>query len=309
MEKLGEILSRMMLDIENKKAGMASILSSIESYLQNERYGEARKMWKEARPFFYDAEDFDLVIPLFLKYPPSGKGCPDCGQKIDFEFYAVELEWFEPPCPNCEGKRIRKIIYENRAKRKTERGVPLRYANANISDFPDRYKKFLGQDSGLYIYGPRGVGKTHLMAALMEEEIINTPPKKSKSYWSTNHNRIRVEYDEPVMDSYPLMISVPEFLTLIRKEIDRGGEEKVLDKYSEVSVLFLDDLGAEKRSEWVEQTLYLLCDRRYNAMRKTFISSNLSLDQIAKKLNDRISSRIAGMCEVLKMEGRDRRLK
>ena len=68
-------------------------------------------------------------------------------------------------------------------------------------------------------------------------------------------------------------------------------------------------LGTEKYSEWVEETLYLLIDRRYSNMRKTFISSNLNLDGVAQHLNDRISSRIAGMCEVLKMEGKDRRLK
>ena len=40
-----------------------------------------------------------------------------------------------------------------------------------------------------------------------------------------------------------------------------------------------------------------------------FISSNLTLDQIAARLDDRVASRIAGMCEVIRLQGKDRRLR
>ena len=184
---------------------------------------------------------------------------------------------------------------------KIDRGVPPRYKGAHISQFPKDYQKMLNQKSGLYLFGSRGVGKTHLMAALMEHEILNTPPVVLFSGKAK-------KYREPARGDYPLMISVPEFLNSIRNEINTGGSETILDEHSNVGVLFLDDMGTEKPTEWAEQTLYLLIDRRYNNLRKTVISSNLTLDYLAKRLNDRISSRIAGMCEVLKMEGKDRRL-
>jgi len=75
-----------------------------------------------------------------------------------------------------------------------------------------------------------------------------------------------------------------------------------------VPVLLLDDIGAEKASEWVKQTLYLIIDNRYGNMKKTFITSNLTLNQISNQLDDRISSRIAGMSNTIRMQGKDRRL-
>jgi DNA replication protein DnaC len=174
------------------------------------------------------------------------------------------------------------------------RGIAKRFLTADISQFPESYERLLNYDHGLFIFGERGVGKTHLMAALMKNDILNTPAGN---------------YQVAELDDFPLMIGVPELLHLMRAEINTGVPEVKLNEYSKVSVLYLDDLGVEKCSEWVLQTLYLLIDRRYSAMLKTVISSNLDLNKISNRLSDRISSRIAGMCKVLKMEGPDRRLK
>ena len=110
-----------------------------------------------------------------------------------------------------------------------------------------------------------------------------------------------------------MFISVPELLLKIRGTFNNSfsetSEQEILNIYSCAKVLYLDDLGTEKASDWALQTLYLLIDRRYSEMLRTVISSNLSLDELADHLDDRISSRIAGMCEVIKMEGKDRRLK
>jgi DNA replication protein DnaC len=112
---------------------------------------------------------------------------------------------------------------------------------------------------------------------------------------------------------FPLFISVPELLLQLRGTFNKSdaetSEQELLEKYSNAKVLYLDDLGTEKPSDWAISTLFLLIDRRYSEMLRTVISSNLSLDQLADRLDDRIASRIAGMCEVVRMEGKDRRLK
>ena len=72
--------------------------------------------------------------------------------------------------------------------------------------------------------------------------------------------------------------------------------------------LILDDMGAEKTSEWSIQTLYSIIDRRYRDEKQTLITSNLTLDEIAEKVGDRIASRIAGMCKVVEIKGKDRRI-
>ena len=50
-------------------------------------------------------------------------------------------------------------------------------------------------------------------------------------------------------------------------------------------------------------------DRRYREELRTIITSNLSIEEIQEKLDDRIASRIVGMCRVCILQGRDRRVK
>ena len=103
-----------------------------------------------------------------------------------------------------------------------QRGVAKRYLSAEISQFPKSYRKLIDHDSGLFIFGERGVGKTHLMVALMKNDILNTPARQR---WAGN-------YQEPELDDYPLIIAIPELLYLIRGEINSNGPEAKLDEYS-----------------------------------------------------------------------------
>jgi DNA replication protein DnaC len=189
-------------------------------------------------------------------------------------------------------------------------GVPKRFLNASMHDFPKKYSDQFRTDTGLYLCGPRGCGKTHLMAAMIREEILNAEPDVFYSESCAPYCY------EPT--NFPLLINVPEFLLQIRStfgqryldaEYPPDTEAEILKKYSNQRVLYIDDLGAEKASDWAVSTLYVLIDRRYTAMRRTVISSNLSLDELADRLDDRISSRIAGSSLVVKMTGSDRRLK
>src|SRR3990167_9483378 len=72
-------------------------------------------------------------------------------------------------------------------------------------------------------------------------------------------------------------------------------------------VLIIDDIGAEKMSDWVRQILYYIINEREQRLLPTVITSNFSLQQIAEQIDIRISSRIAGMCKLIKLTGMDRR--
>ena len=76
-------------------------------------------------------------------------------------------------------------------------------------------------------------------------------------------------------------------------------------------VLVIDDLGIGRDTEFAFQTLYEIVDGRYMAMKGGLIvTSNLSLDDLAAKLgDDRIPSRLASMCKVIRMTGADKRVK
>lgn len=113
------------------------------------------------------------------------------------------------------------------------------------------------------------------------------------------------------MDDYinAIFITVPELLMKIRScfSLDKC-EETIVNKYSNVPFLVLDDLGVEKGSEWALQTLYIIINNRYSNCLQTVITSNFSIEEIGIKLGDRIASRIAGMCDVVELTGTDRRL-
>ena len=74
-------------------------------------------------------------------------------------------------------------------------------------------------------------------------------------------------------------------------------EQAFLKQLSEADFLVLDDFGSERPTDWALGILYLLVDRRYENMKHTIFTSNLSLDEIAEKFgDDRITSRIERMC-------------
>ncbi|MEU8925230.1 ATP-binding protein [Kitasatospora sp. NPDC048545] len=83
--------------------------------------------------------------------------------------------------------------------------------------------------------------------------------------------------------------------------------ERVLAAYSRVPLLILDDLGAAKSSEFVEEQTYRLINRRYNYMLPTLITSNLPIKDLRTCLGDRVTSRLAQMTTRVSFEPIDRR--
>lgn len=83
--------------------------------------------------------------------------------------------------------------------------------------------------------------------------------------------------------------------------------EERLDLYANVDVLLIDDLGASKASEWTEEVLYRLLNRRYEAMLPCLITSNLPTDLLRVHVGDRVASRISEAADVVVLDGPDRR--
>ena len=83
--------------------------------------------------------------------------------------------------------------------------------------------------------------------------------------------------------------------------------EAQLEQYRRVGLLFIDDLGAAKPSEWVEETTYRVLNGRYEDMRPCIFTTNLPIPQLKDAIGDRIASRLAETCSRVVLEGRDRR--
>jgi DNA replication protein DnaC len=83
--------------------------------------------------------------------------------------------------------------------------------------------------------------------------------------------------------------------------------EQELAAVARVPLLILDDLGAAKSSEWVEEITYRLINRRYNHCLPTLITTNLPISDLRAYLGDRITSRLAQMTTRVEFDTVDRR--
>lgn len=175
--------------------------------------------------------------------------------------------------------------------------IPKKYIFADIENISQGLKKATeGFEIGksYYIYGGIGTGKTYLVSALTRKLIMSCREKKKDHWWTA-----------------PTLYGVTEILMEIKgcfKEGSRISEEDIIKRYTELPCLILDDIGTEKISEWVLQTLYSIVDNRYSNEKQTIFTSNLTLDQIRERVGDRIPSRIAEMCTVIQIKGKDRRI-
>ena len=73
-------------------------------------------------------------------------------------------------------------------------------------------------------------------------------------------------------------------------------------------MLALDDLGSEQVTDWVREQLFLVINSRYEQMLPTIITTNDSLESLEEHVGQRITSRIAGMCQGVVLDGPDYRL-
>lgn len=181
--------------------------------------------------------------------------------------------------------------------------IPRRYQHCELSNFEQSYdslreahrraRAFVDQfpvvQKGLLLRGRHGVGKTHLAVAILKHVIRD---KGARGYFYETR----------------------ELLKLVRDSFASGetSELDVLRPVLDADVLVLDDLGAEKTSEWVQETLGLVVNTRYSEQRATIFTTNLGngqalddLNSMRVQLGERTRSRLLEMCHDIEMEGPD----
>jgi DNA replication protein DnaC len=171
-------------------------------------------------------------------------------------------------------------------------GITARFSKRIQRDlvlFPEPYS---GPLRSTYIYGTVGSGKTLLGMKMLVE-------------W------MRQDFMSHIRRTY-IWVTVPDLLQEIRSSYSAGSEnfeEEVIGRYSKVDVLLLDDLGVEKTTDWAYQILYVILNRRYEALLDTIITGNFSPGELSLKLGDgRIPSRICQMCCIVETPSIDYRL-
>jgi len=182
--------------------------------------------------------------------------------------------------------------------------IPRRYQHcdfANFRDYNESLKRakaraiklaeaFPAADRGLFLEGSPGVGKTHLAVAVLRHVVGATSARA-------------------------LFYDTRDLLRVIRSTYDpvvRTTEVEVLRPVMQADLLVLDDLGAEKTTEWVEETLILIVNTRYSERRITVFTSNYpdipdetEPESLLCRVGVRMRSRLHEMCEFLELRGAD----
>jgi DNA replication protein DnaC len=161
------------------------------------------------------------------------------------------------------------------------------------------------QGQGLFIHGPVGTGKSHLSVATMYE-VLNGNTESFKRIPGP------LDYDPYGPGVQFAFVNVVDLLTTIKDGFD-GSEYKKEKAYYMMrqvrgyEVIVLDDIGAEKQSEWVEEQLFGIIDLRYRMQRATIFTTNCTINQLEKQIGSRSVSRIIDMTDGVKVDGPDYR--
>ena len=119
-----------------------------------------------------------------------------------------------------------------------------------------------------------------------------------------------------------LFCTFPELLKEIQNSynpISQSSELALLAPVLETELLVLDELGAQKPSDWVRDQVAYILNYRYNENKVTIITTNYFdrderegarmdiTDSLAQRITERIRSRLFEMCKTIQMDGIDYR--
>lgn len=150
----------------------------------------------------------------------------------------------------------------------------------NLNACKEYVKNFPNNSASLFFSGKTGLGKTFLTSAIAKELL-------QKGY--------NVAFD-----------SIQNYLRAIENEhFGRSLNTDTLQTLLCADLVILDDLGSEFCSPFYTSALYNIINTRLNKGVPTIISSNLSLDELQKRYDDRIISRLTGMFTWMIFLGKD----
>ena len=236
-----------------------------------------------------------------------------------------------PECPECGGSGWKRVDLTDRQgvarcpcreKSKLQRlndaaGIPPRYQeclfenfdslNPNLSKAKTMASCFVEEypavGFGLLILGTCGVGKTHLAVSIIRALMLRY------GTWCIFYD-FR-ELLKQIQSSFNPVVGATEW--------------QIIEPVLQCEVLLLDDLGAERPTDWVRDTFAYIINHRYNQKRTTLITSNFKdgesklrklsdgstvagEESLAERIGERMRSRLHEMCKVIRISAIDYRV-
>lgn len=212
--------------------------------------------------------------------------CENCGYGLRHKDHNGLRKW----CRRCiEVYERKELLIPENAEKWILKLVGELYLDAKVEELDKEVRDELlelkyGQD--IFMYGSVGTGKTYAMAALIRQYVCE------------GYNCERINFDD--------------FCIKVRSTMGQAAtktEWDMIKPLKEVDKLFIDDLGIRSKQEtdFAYVTFYSLLNKRQEKMLPTFISSNKTIDQLAKSFDVRVASRLRTAL-IIEMDGKDRRI-
>jgi DNA replication protein DnaC len=229
---------------------------------------------------------------------------------------SVESAYFSPdPCTKCGGtgweavedKGVRPCLCTTRKRISNllaQARIPDLFADCSFDNFQTTCpsltralmysRRFVDEyplvDVGLLYMGTCGVGKTHLAVAVLKALIAKGIPALFYDFR---------DLLKAIQDSYNPNTHTSEIM--------------ILSPIFECELLVLDELGASKPTEWVQDTMTQIINTRYNARKRTIFTTNYQdipvgsayVETLTDRVGVRIRSRLKEMCRSVLIEGDD----
>lgn len=285
-------------------------------------------------PFSVTPKEAEELGFAFKEDPPEPIQCEFCGSKLEpigrRAISRAEIErwsgYQDCQCRQAVAKREAERIAEEMRRREEEEAerryeFQLRvkrlfdqskmgerfkrrtFSNYNVTSenraayetavkYASNFQKYKEDGIGLIFNGTCGTGKTHLAAAIANHLINNGIPVVFGTT-ITLLSKLKESYDHATKES----------------------ESKIIDLYSTVDLLILDDLGKERPGEWTLEKLYLIINSRYENNLPIVVTTNYTIDELADRLTtnsnfdagEAITSRLWEMCRGVLCDWQDYR--
>lgn len=181
------------------------------------------------------------------------------------------------PCPQATTERTQDQI----VKSVESAGIPERFVDATFENYETLglegnlaagksiAMECAERDLSLILGGAPGTGKTHLAVAMAKVQLA-----KGKSV---------------------AFVPVISLLEAIKNGFSEGNSAKIMNAMKTASFVVLDDLGAQRDSEWNTEYIFGLIDDRYRAKLATVITTNATdMTQLAKMAGAERGHQICG---------------
>lgn len=158
--------------------------------------------------------------------------------------------------------------------------------NPKLSDamqnYVNSFTDFKREGKGLLLYGSVGTGKTYY-AACIANRLIDAGHRVYMTNFARLSNQIHGMHE---------------------------GKQTFIDSLNMYALLIIDDLGAERKSEYMQEMVFNIIDARYRSGLPFIITTNLTAEEIKKPQEigySRIYDRILERCFPIEVSGMSRR--